>query len=64
MAKFYLTDAKTWVDYWDGERFWPVAPEPTTKLLEAIKNHEIAIHWRSERVAEFIIDDPIPDHQV
>ena len=52
---FYLTDGKSWVDYWNGERYEPVSEKRAAKLLAAIKRNEIAIHWRSERVAEFVV---------
>ena len=52
-----LTDAKTWVDYWDGKRWYPVAEQLTSRLLQAIQDHEIPIHWRSNRIAEFVLSE-------
>lgn len=58
MKSFYLTDNKTWVDCWTGKRWEPVSEKQTIELLKAIKEHRIPIHWRSERVAEFVTEKP------
>ena len=55
MKIYYLTDTKTWINYWNGQRWEPVPEQATSELLQAIKDHDISIHWRSNRVAEFVL---------
>lgn len=57
MTKHYLTNAKSWVDIWDGKRYITIPIDEEAKLLKEIKSHRIPIHWRDSRVAEFVIHE-------
>ena len=46
--KAYLTDGRTWVSVWDGEKW---VPDKLRKLGRA------PLIWRSERVAEFYLEE-------
>lgn len=56
----YLTDGKTYVDHWNGEKWEPLSDDQQQALLRRIARKEIALLWRgSGRVAEFYLP-PLP----
>jgi hypothetical protein len=53
----YLTDTKTWVAQFNGEQWQDLPSDFQEKCLANIASHKQPIHWRSNRVAEFYMDE-------
>ncbi len=60
MRQAYLTDGRTWVEYWDERnKMWaPVEDSVQADLLKRIAEHKIPIIWRGYNIAEFYLDRP------